>query len=150
MTPTEVAEIVCAHSAGSDEAYMFYALATRKLRSPLLDLQHILADIQVLNEKALVAEHEISTISYHTYPYVADRYHLMAAGSCVGDGFGPSVVAERPISPADLKGKRIAIPGKLTTAYLTLKLMQPILSRSPSRLTEKIARSSYNISSLGW
>lgn len=125
MTPTEVAEIVCAHSADSDDAYMFYALATCKLRSPMLNLRHVLDDIQILNEKALRGEFELSTISYHAYPYVADRYLLMPAGACVGDGFGPSVVAQHPLSAAGLKGKRIAVPGKLTTAYLTLRLMQP-------------------------
>jgi 1,4-dihydroxy-6-naphthoate synthase len=125
MTSTAVTEIVCAHSPDSDDAYMFYALATRKIRSPLVQFRHVLEDIQSLNQKAREGVYELSAISYHAYPYVADKYLLMAAGSSVGDGYGPMVVARRPMQPGDLKGKRIAIPGKLTTAYLTLSLLQP-------------------------
>jgi 1,4-dihydroxy-6-naphthoate synthase len=123
--PTEVAQIVCAHSPDSDDAYMFYPLATKKIRSPLVQFKHVLDDIQTLNQKARNGEYELTAISYHAYPYVADKYFLMAAGSSVGDGYGPMVVAERPMERKDLKGKRIAVPGKLTTAYLTLKLMEP-------------------------
>jgi 1,4-dihydroxy-6-naphthoate synthase len=123
--PTAVSEIVCAHSPDSDDAYMFYALATRKIRSPLLNFRHVLGDIQELNQKAREGAYELTAISYHTYPYVADKYFLMACGSSVGDGYGPMVVAPRPMAPEDLKGKRIAVPGKLTTAYLTLRLMEP-------------------------
>jgi 1,4-dihydroxy-6-naphthoate synthase len=123
--PTAVTEIVCAHSPDSDDAYMFYALATRKIRSPLLAFRHVLDDIQTLNQKAREGEYELTAISYHAYPYVADKYFLMAAGSSVGDGYGPMVVATKPMAPEELKGKRIAIPGKLTTAYLTLRLMEP-------------------------
>jgi 1,4-dihydroxy-6-naphthoate synthase len=85
----------------------------------------VLDDIQTLNQKAREGAYELTAISYHAYPYVADKYSLMAAGSSVGDGYGPMVVATTALAPADLKGKRIAIPGKLTTAYLTLRLMQP-------------------------
>ncbi len=122
---TNPAEIVCAHSPDSDDAYMFYALATRKIRSPLVEFRHVLEDIQSLNLKARDGKYELSAISYHAYPFVADRYMLMASGSSVGDGYGPTLVSLHPMSPDDLKGKRIAIPGKLTTAYLTLKLMMP-------------------------
>jgi len=122
---TELAEIVCAHSPDSDDAYMFYALATKKIRSSLVQFRHVLDDIQTLNQKARQGEYELTAISYHAYPFVADKYTLMASGSSVGDGYGPMVVALHPMSPEELKGKRIAIPGKLTTAYLTLKLMQP-------------------------
>lgn len=122
---TALAEIVCAHSPDSDDAYMFYALATRKIRSTLVQFRHVLDDIQTLNQKARAGEYELTAISYHAYPFVADKYKLMASGSSVGDGYGPMVVANRPMEPGELKGKRIAIPGKLTTAYLTLKLMQP-------------------------
>jgi 1,4-dihydroxy-6-naphthoate synthase len=123
--PTEVAEIVCAHSPDSDDAYMFYALATRKIRSPMLTIRHVLDDIQTLNQKARSGEYELTAISYHAYPYIADKYRLMSAGSSVGDGYGPVVVSQRNLSPDELKGKRIAIPGKLTTAYLTLRLREP-------------------------
>src|ERR1700681_3290084 len=118
-------EVVCAHSPDSDDAYMFYALATRKLRSSIIEFRHVLADIQTLNEKARAGEYELTAISYHAYPFVADKYVLMAAGSSVGDGYGPMLVATRPVTVGELKGKRIAIPGKLTTAYLTLRLMLP-------------------------
>src|SRR5579864_3527786 len=119
------AEIVCAHSPDSDDAYMFYALATRKIRSNLVEFRHVLGDIQTLNRKARAGEYELTAVSYHAYPYIADKYRLMAAGSSVGDGYGPMVVAQTPLAPRDLKGKRIAVPGKLTTAYLTLRLIEP-------------------------
>jgi 1,4-dihydroxy-6-naphthoate synthase len=123
--PTDPTEIVCAHSPDSDDAFMFYALATRKIRSPLITFRHVLEDIQTLNQKARNGEYELTAISYHAYPYVADKYKLMAAGSSVGDGYGPLVVALHPMTLEDLKGKRVAIPGMLTTAYLTLRLAQP-------------------------
>jgi 1,4-dihydroxy-6-naphthoate synthase len=122
---TTVAEIVCAHSPDSDDAYMFYALATKKIRSSLVEFRHVLADIQTLNQKARAGEYELSAISYHAYPFLADKYVLLAAGSSVGDGYGPMLVATRPLTLDQLKGKRIAIPGKLTTAYLTLRLALP-------------------------
>src|SRR5271154_4955308 len=123
--PTQVAEIVCAHSPDSDDAYMFYALAKRKVYSPLLEFRHVLDDIQTLNQKAREGVYELTAVSYHAYPYIADKYSLMAAGSSVGDGYGPMVVAHTALAIEDLKGKRIAVPGLLTTAYLTLRLMQP-------------------------
>ncbi|MBM3759353.1 MAG: ABC transporter substrate-binding protein [Acidobacteria bacterium] len=125
MEETSLREIVCAHSPDSDDAYMFYALATRKLRSPLVNFVHQLSDIQLLNQKAMEGVYDLTAISYHAYPYVADKYQLMAAGSSIGDGYGPMIVAMSPMSPDDLKGKRIAVPGKMTTAYLTLKIFQP-------------------------
>jgi len=118
-------EIVCAHSPDSDDAYMFYALATRKVRSPLVEFRHVLDDIQTLNQKAREGVYELTAISYHAYPFVADKYFLMASGSSVGDGYGPTLVALRPLSVGELSGKRIAVPGKLTTAYLALRLMMP-------------------------
>jgi 1,4-dihydroxy-6-naphthoate synthase len=122
---TTTAEIVCAHSPDSDDAYMFYALATRKIRSSLVEFKHVLEDIQSLNQKARAGQYELTAISYHAYPLVADKYVLMAAGSSVGDGYGPTLVSAHPMTVDELKGKRVAIPGKLTTAYLTLRLMQP-------------------------
>lgn len=117
-------EIVCAHSPDSDDAYMFYALATKKIRSKRVNLRHVLEDIETLNRKGLQGEYELTAISYHAYPYVADKYVLMASGSSIGDGYGPMVIAKRPMAPEELKGKRIAVPGKMTTAFLTLKLME--------------------------
>lgn len=118
-------EIVCAHSPDSDDAFMFYALATKKLRSRLVSFRHVLSDIETLNQKAMAGEYELTAISYHAYPYVADKYLLLASGSSVGDGYGPMVVAASPMEVQDLKGRRIAVPGKLTTAYLALKILEP-------------------------
>lgn len=125
MTSTGPAEIACAHSPDSDDAYMFYALATRKIRSRLVSFQHVLEDIESLNRKAEQGTYGLTAISYHAYPYVADKYALMACGSSVGDGYGPMLVASWPFTPAEIKGKRIAVPGLLTTACLVLKIFEP-------------------------
>jgi len=125
MTAAPVTEIVCAHSPDSDDAYMFYALATKKVRSRLVTFRHVLEDIETLNRKATEAAYELTAVSYHAYPYIADRYVLMASGSSVGDGYGPILASAHPIAPEEIKGKKIAIPGKKTTAYLALKLFEP-------------------------
>jgi 1,4-dihydroxy-6-naphthoate synthase len=125
MTPTSATEIVCAHSPDSDDAFMFYALATKKIRSRLVNFRHVLADIETLNRKAVDGVYELTAISYHAWPYVADKYVLMASGSSVGDGYGPLVVSARPLEPGELKGRRIGIPGKMTTAFLALSLFEP-------------------------
>jgi 1,4-dihydroxy-6-naphthoate synthase len=104
---------------------MFYGLATRKVRSNRVSFRHVLSDIETLNRKAMEGVYDLSAISYHAYPYVADKYVLMASGSSVGDGYGPMVVALHPLEPEELKGKKIAIPGTLTTAYLALKIFEP-------------------------
>src|SRR5579864_9103000 len=111
-------EIVSAHSPDSDDAFMFYGLATKKVRSSFVHFRHVLSDIETLNKKAREGIYELSAISYHGYPYVADKYVLMASGSSVGDGYGPMVVTTHPMEAEELKGKKIAIPGTLTTAYL--------------------------------
>ncbi|HXA48756.1 MAG TPA: MqnA/MqnD/SBP family protein, partial [Candidatus Acidoferrum sp.] len=125
MTSVTPLEIVSAHSPDSDDAFMFYGLATKKVRSAKVNFRHVLEDIETLNRKAMQGQYELSAISYHAYPYVADKYVLMASGSSIGDGYGPMIVATRPMEPEELKGKRIAIPGTLTTAYLSCKLFQP-------------------------
>lgn len=125
MPSLPLQEIVAAHSPDSDDAFMFYALATKKVRSPKVVFRHVLEDIETLNRKAMEGQYELSAISYHAYAYVADKYVLMASGSSIGDGYGPMIIAARPMDPADLKGKRLAIPGKMTSAYLTAKLFQP-------------------------
>jgi 1,4-dihydroxy-6-naphthoate synthase len=125
MTSVASLEIVSAHSPDSDDAFMFYALATKKVRSPRVSFRHVLEDIETLNRKAVEGLYELSAISYHAYPYVADKYVLMASGSSVGDGYGPMIIATRPMEPEELKGKRIAVPGLMTTAYLACKLFQP-------------------------
>jgi 1,4-dihydroxy-6-naphthoate synthase len=118
-------EIVSAHSPDSDDAFMFYGLATKKVRSSMIAFRHVLSDIETLNRKAMEGVYDLSAISYHAYPYIADKYQLMASGSSVGDGYGPMVVATHPLEPEEIKGKRIAIPGTMTTAYLALKIFQP-------------------------
>ncbi len=125
MTSVASQEIVSAHSPDSDDAFMFYGLATKKVRSSRVTFRHVLSDIETLNRKAMQGVYDLSAISYHAYPYVADKYVLMASGSSIGDGYGPMIIANRPMEPEELKGKRIAIPGTMTTAYLACKLFQP-------------------------
>lgn len=125
MTSAAPQEIVAAHSPDSDDAFMFYGLATKKVRSAKVAFRHVLEDIETLNRKAMEGLYGLSAISYHAYPYVADKYVLMASGSSIGDGYGPMIISTRPLEPDDLKGRRIAVPGTLTTAYLTSKLFQP-------------------------
>jgi 1,4-dihydroxy-6-naphthoate synthase len=118
-------EIVSAHSPDSDDAFMFYGLATKKVRSTRVTFRHVLSDIETLNRKAMDGVYDLSAISYHAYPYIADKYVLMASGSSVGDGYGPMVVALHPMDSSEIKGKKIAIPGTMTTAYLSLKIFEP-------------------------
>jgi 1,4-dihydroxy-6-naphthoate synthase len=125
MTSVASLEIVSAHSPDSDDAFMFYGLATKKVRSPRVSFRHVLEDIETLNRRAIEGQYELSAISYHAYPYVAEKYVLMASGSSVGDGYGPMIISTHPMEPEELKGKRIAVPGTLTTAYLASKLFQP-------------------------
>ncbi len=117
-----------AHSPDSDDAFMFYALAEGKIDTGDRRYQHELADIETLNQRALAGELEVSAVSIHAYAYLADRYALLASGSSMGDGYGPRLVSLAP-PPADprsaLRGRRIAVPGLRTTAYLALKLYQP-------------------------
>jgi 1,4-dihydroxy-6-naphthoate synthase len=110
------------HSPDPDDAFMFYGLAKNKLPSGRYRFEHVLQDIQTLNQRAMKGELEITAISIHAYPYVADKYALTSCGSSMGDQYGPMIVAREPMALADLRGKTIAIPGKLTTAFLTLQL----------------------------
>jgi 1,4-dihydroxy-6-naphthoate synthase len=118
-------EIRIAHSPDSDDAFMFYALAKDKLDTGKFHFSHTLQDIETLNRKALNGEYEITAISFHAYVYIADKYMLLPSGASMGDRYGPMVVAREPWNQEALCGKRIAIPGTMTTAYLTLKLFQP-------------------------
>lgn len=117
-------EIRIAHSPDSDDAFMFYALAREKLDTGKFHFSHTLQDIETLNRKALVGEYEITAISFHAYVYIADKYILLPSGASMGDRYGPMVVAREPLSPEKLKGKKIAVPGTMTTAYLVLRLFQ--------------------------
>ena len=120
-------EISIAHSPDSDDAFMFYALATNKVRVPGLRFTHALCDIETLNQKAREGDgvYDVTAISFHAYPYIQDNYALMPCGGSVGDGYGPVIVAMQGFSPSDVKHKKIAIPGTLTTAYLALRLFAP-------------------------
>lgn len=117
-------DIRLAHSPDSDDAFMFYALATDKLPTGNLHFHHTLSDIETLNAKALEGFYEVTAISFHAYPFVADKYALLPHGSSMGDRYGPMVVANKSFSPDEIKGKRIAVPGVMTTAFLVLKLFE--------------------------
>src|SRR4030088_1312680 len=121
----DVREINVAHSPDSDDAFMFYGLATNKVRVPGLRFTHTLCDIETLNQKAREGVYDVTAISFHAYPYIQDKYALMACGGSVGEGYGPMVVSPRPFSESEIKKKRIAVPGTLTTAYLALQLFAP-------------------------
>ena len=110
------------HSPDPDDAFMFYALARDLLPTPGLRFEHILQDIQTLNERATRGELDISAISIHAYAYVSETYALLQSGASMGDGYGPMLVAKRPYSREEMGRLRIAIPGKMTSAFLALQL----------------------------
>jgi 1,4-dihydroxy-6-naphthoate synthase len=114
-----------AHSPDSDDAFMFYGLARGHVAADGLEIVHVLKDIETLNREAREGRHEITAISIHAYPHVADRYALMPCGGSIGDGYGPLLVAREPLDPGRLEGLTVAVPGTLTTAYLALKLFSP-------------------------
>jgi 1,4-dihydroxy-6-naphthoate synthase len=118
-------ELKLAHSPDSDDAFMFYALATKKIRTGNITFKHVLEDIESLNQKAREATYDVSAISIHAYAYLADRYVLLPSGASFGDRYGPVVVSRSPLSADGLRGKRIAVPGKLTTSFLVLQLYEP-------------------------
>src|SRR5258708_6467222 len=123
--PVQTREISVAHSPDSDDAFMFYGLATNKVRVPGLKFTHTLTDIETLNRKAMEGFYDVSAISFHAYPYVQDKYALMPCGGSVGEKYGPMVVSTRGLGLEDLKRMTVAVPGTLTTAYLALKLFAP-------------------------
>jgi 1,4-dihydroxy-6-naphthoate synthase len=114
-----------AHSPDSDDAFMFYALAANKLPTAEYSFTHRLEDIETLNRKALQGEYEVTALSIHAYAYVAKQYALLSSGASMGDRYGPMVVSREAWEPGEMQGRRIAIPGTMTTAYLALKLYQP-------------------------
>ena len=124
-TEKESRELKLAHSPDSDDAFMFYALATHKLTTPGYKFTHVLSDIQSLNEAALTETYDVTAVSFAAYPSLRDKYVLLDCGASFGEGYGPIVVSSRSMRPADLKGLRIGVPGLKTSAYLTLKLYQP-------------------------
>ena len=126
--PAEIIDISIAHSPDSDDAFMFYGLATNKVRVPGYRFSHTLCDIETLNRRALdEAFFDVTAISFHAYPYLQNNYTLMGCGGSVGEDYGPMIVSSKPLSLEDLGRIKIAVPGTLTTAYLALKIFNPAI-----------------------
>jgi 1,4-dihydroxy-6-naphthoate synthase len=117
--------ITVGHSPDPDDAFMFYALAHDKINTGGLAFRHELQDIETLNRRALRGELEVSAVSIHAYAFLADKYALLPSGCSMGDRYGPMVVAKKPMTVAELATARIAVPGTMTTAFLTLRLLLP-------------------------
>lgn len=124
-TMTETRTITVAHSPDSDDAFMFYGLATNKIATGNLRYDHVLEDIQTLNEKAREGVYDVTAVSFHAYSYVADKYVLLPHGASIGEGYGPIVVARDECKAEDLSRLKVAVPGTLTSAYLALRIMCP-------------------------
>src|SRR4029434_3551330 len=122
---TENKKIILAHSPDSDDAFMFYALATNKIDTGDLEFEHVLKDIQTLNEEVRKAMYAGTAISFHAYAYVADKYALLPHGASIGDNYGPIVVANEELDPSELSKLKIAVPGTLTSAFLALSIYNP-------------------------
>ena len=140
------ADIHVAHSPDSDDAFMFYALATRKIDTGDINYVHLLSDIETLNRKALKGEYEVSAISIHAYAYMADRYALMSCGASMGRNYGPIVISGKPMNPNSLAGKTVAIPGEMTTAWLALQLFEPDVKGEVvpfDRILEEVQKGKY-------
>ena len=118
-------KISLAHSPDSDDAFMFYGLARGLVGSGDLEVTHTLSDIETLNRRAMEGIHEVTAISFHAYPHVAERYALMPCGASIGDGYGPLLVARDALDPTAVAAATVAVPGTLTTACLVLKLFAP-------------------------
>ncbi len=125
LTETERSTITLAHSPDSDDAFMFYGLATNKLDTGRLSFKHLLKDIQTLNEEAMLGTYDVTAISFHAYAYVADKYALLPHGASIGDNYGPILVSREVLTPEDIPSLKIAVPGKLTSAFLALRIFNP-------------------------
>ncbi|MCK6439808.1 MAG: ABC transporter substrate-binding protein [Planctomycetes bacterium] len=125
MKATMKKTITVAHSPDADDAFMFHALVNNKVDTGDLDIRHELCDIQTLNERAKRCELEVTAISFHAYPYVADKYVITRPGASMGDRYGPIIVTAKPMNPSELRNAKVATPGPLTSAYLALKLYEP-------------------------
>jgi 1,4-dihydroxy-6-naphthoate synthase len=124
-TSTQRSTITIAHSPDSDDAFMFYGLATNKLDTGRLSFTHLLKDIQTLNEEAMRGTYDVTAISFHAYAYIADKYVLLPHGASIGDNYGPIVVSRQPATPDDIPKLRVAVPGTLTSAFLALRIFNP-------------------------
>jgi 1,4-dihydroxy-6-naphthoate synthase len=125
LTETERSTITLAHSPDSDDAFMFYGLATNKLDTGRLSFKHLLKDIQTLNEEAMLGTYDVTAISFHAYAYVADKYALLPHGASIGDNYGPILVSREVLTQEDIPSLKIAVPGKLTSAFLALRIFNP-------------------------
>jgi len=125
LTETERSTITLAHSPDSDDAFMFYGLATNKLDTGRLSFKHLLKDIQTLNEEAILGTYDVTAISFHAYAYVADKYALLPHGASIGDNYGPILVSREVQTPEDIPSLKIAVPGTLTSAFLALRIFNP-------------------------
>jgi 1,4-dihydroxy-6-naphthoate synthase len=125
ITATDKRTITVAHSPDSDDAFMFYGLATHKLDTGNLRFEHVLEDIQTLNEKAMRGVYDVTAISFHAYAYIADKYALLPHGASIGDNYGPIVVAHEQVKPEELARLKVAVPGTLTSAFLALRIFNP-------------------------
>src|SRR5881394_1447709 len=122
---TQQRTISLAHSPDSDDAFMFYGLATHKLETGDFEFQHVLKDIQTLNEEARKGTYDVTAISFHAYAYVADKYALLPHGASIGDNYGPIVVAHDGVEASQISNLKIAVPGTLTSAFLALSIFEP-------------------------
>ena len=122
---TQQRTISLAHSPDSDDAFMFYGLATHKIDTGDLEFQHILKDIQTLNEEARKGTYDVTAISFHAYAYIADKYALLPHGASIGDNYGPVLVANEELDPSEISKVKIAVPGTLTSAFLALSIHTP-------------------------
>ncbi|HET6669704.1 MAG TPA: MqnA/MqnD/SBP family protein [Pyrinomonadaceae bacterium] len=120
-----VRKISVAHSPDSDDAFMFYGLATNKIDTGTINFTHVLNDIQTLNEEAMRGTYDVTAVSFHVYAYIADKYALLPHGASIGDKYGPIVVSHEPVKANELSNLKIAIPGTLTSAFLALKIYNP-------------------------
>jgi len=124
-TATETRTITVAHSPDSDDAFMFYGLATNKIETGDLRFEHTLEDIQTLNEKATRGVYDVTAVSFHAYAYVSDKYVLLPHGASIGEGYGPIVVAREPYAVEDIPRLKVAVPGTMTSAFLALRILSP-------------------------
>ena len=140
-------DIHVAHSPDSDDAFMFYALATKKIDTGGLNYIHSLSDIETLNQKAMKGEYEVSAVSFHAYAYMADKYALLSCGASMGKNYGPVVVSGKPMRPEGLVNATVAIPGTFTTAFLALRLFEPEIQYSVvafDRILDEVRRGKYD------
>src|SRR5215203_5883092 len=124
-TAAETRTITVAHSPDSDDAFMFYGLATNKIDTGDIRFEHTLEDIQTLNEKATRGVYDVTAVSFHAYAYISDKYVLLPHGASIGEGYGPIVVAREPYEVEDIAKLKVAVPGTMTSAFLALRILCP-------------------------